>query len=35
MTVVVEDDAYQTEGDDLLVLLTQAELNYLTRDLNL
>ena len=34
MTVVVGVDAYKPEEDEL-VLLTQAELNGITRDLNL
>ena len=35
MTVVTEDFAYKPEEDDQPVLWTQAELNNLTRDLNL
>ena len=35
MTIEVVDDAYKPEVDDLLVPLTQAELNNLTQDLNL
>ena len=35
MTVIAGDDAYKSEGNDLPVPLTQAELNDQTRDLNL
>ena len=35
MTVVTGDDAYISENDDQPLPLTQAELNNLTRDLNL
>ena len=35
MTVVAGDNAYKPEEDDQPVPLTQAELNDLTRDLNL
>ena len=35
MTAVIGDNAYKTEEDDQPVLLTQAELNNLTWDLNL
>ena len=35
MLVVAGDDAYKPEEDDFPVPLTQAELNNLTRDLNL
>ena len=34
-TVLAGDDAYKPEEDDQLVLLTQAEFNNLTQDLNL
>ena len=35
MTVVAGDDAYKSEQDNQQKPLTQAELNDLTRDLNL
>ena len=35
MTVAAWNDAYKLNEDDQLVPLTQAELNDLTRDLNL
>ena len=35
MTVVIRDDAYKPEEDDQPVPSTQAELNNLTRELNL